>query len=41
MEEKKFLMPEAEIVSFNKEDIIATSDGQIASIDIDGMPIYQ
>lgn len=41
MEEKKFLMPEAEIISFTNDDIVTTSDGQIAEVDIDGMPIFK
>ena len=43
MNEKKFLKPEIEIINFNDEDVIFTSgpDGQIASVDIDGMPLYE
>ena len=43
MNEKKFLKPEIEIINFDDKDVIFTSgpDGQIAEVDIDGMPIYQ
>ena len=42
MNEKKFLIPEAEIVNFSNDDVIFTSgpDGQIAEVDIDGMPTF-
>ena len=42
MSEKKFFKPEFEIINFNDEDIIFTSgpDGQVDSVDIDGMPEF-
>ena len=39
MNEKKFLKPQVEIINFVNEDIITESDGQIASLDINGLPI--
>lgn len=42
MSEKKFLIPKAEIINFNNDDVIFTSgpDGQVDEVDIDDIPVF-
>ena len=38
MNEKKFLKPEVEVINFNNEDFILTSNGDIGTIGVGSIP---